>query len=162
MLAITLSGIAHNGRSLQSTGIFGRFGSASSVTANPCRSSLAVTKRAPMSSPLRHTSEQTRMTSPPAVKARANSSGTASEPTSRQAPRSEISRISHSIHGASGAGIRKPGLYSSTRTCLRLPRSSRCLAMVSPRAGRLGPASRLPHPGGEGRLQDQLRDRPAL
>jgi ribonucleoside-diphosphate reductase alpha chain len=27
---------------------------------------------------------------------------------------------------------------------------------------RLGPAPRLPHPGGEGRLQDQLRDRPAL
>ena len=27
---------------------------------------------------------------------------------------------------------------------------------------RLGPASRLPHAGGKGRVQDQLRDRPAL
>ncbi len=33
---------------------------------------------------------------------------------------------------------------------------------LDPRAGRLGPASRLPQPGGEGLLQDQLRDRPAL
>ncbi len=33
---------------------------------------------------------------------------------------------------------------------------------LDPRERRLGPAPRLPQPGGEGRLQDQLRDRPAL
>ena len=97
----------------------------------PCRSSLAVTKRAPISSPLRQTSEHTRRTSPPAVKARPKSSGTASAPTSRQTPSSETSTIRHSIHGASGAGIRNPGLCRSTRTCLRAPRSLRCLAIVS-------------------------------
>src|SRR3546814_10262098 len=33
---------------------------------------------------------------------------------------------------------------------------------LHPGEGRLGPASRVPDPGGKGRLQDQFRDRPAL
>jgi ribonucleoside-diphosphate reductase alpha chain len=37
-----------------------------------------------------------------------------------------------------------------------------CGVELDPREGRLGPASRLPQPGGKGLLQDQLRDRPAL
>ena len=80
-------------------------------------------------SPLRQVNEHTRRTSPPEVKARPKIYGTDSAPTSRQPPSSAPSTIMHSIHGASGAGIKNPGLCRSTRTCLRAG-SLRFLAMV--------------------------------
>jgi hypothetical protein len=75
---------------------------------------------------------------PPAVNARPNILGTASAPTSRDAPVSETSTIRHSIHGASGAGIRNPCLYRSARTRLRAPRSLRVLGIVLPQGSRPG------------------------
>ena len=48
--------------------------------------------------------------------------GTDSAPTSRQTPSSETSRIMHSIHGASGAGIRNPGLSADSDDLARVYR----------------------------------------
>jgi hypothetical protein len=84
---------------------------------------LAVTKRAPSSSPRRQTRRQTRMMLPQGVNETPKSSGTASAPTFRHSPVSEMSRMKTSIQGASGASKMKPDRRYSMRGCLRRPRS---------------------------------------
>jgi len=51
-----------------------------------------------------------RRTFPSGLKATPKISGTSEPPTSKRMPPSDTSRMKHSTHGASGAGIKKPGL----------------------------------------------------
>jgi hypothetical protein len=95
----------------------------------PSLSCLAVTKRAPTNSPWRHMRQQARRTVPLGFNTRTKISGTKRAPTSRQTPPSEMSAMAHSIQGASGSRMTKPGLRKSIRSCLRstgLGRWSHC------------------------------------
>src|SRR5947208_2550713 len=67
--------------------------SASPAGAAPFRNSRAEMNRTPTISPLRQIKLHTRRTSPPAVRERPNTLGTARSPTSRQAPLEEMSRM---------------------------------------------------------------------